>query len=264
MCSSAPDTSGLNRAAEQSAALGKEQLDWYKQIYAETAPDRAAASARAAEVSDAQLTQMKQQTDLAKEYSDYNKTTFRPLEKSLVAEATNYDTEDRRNAEAGKAMADVTQAFNNTEQQTRRGLSRLGVDPSSGRALAIGDSMGLAKASALAGAAGKARNLVETTGFARKMDAAGLGRGLSGNASTAASLALNAGNNAVGSSMVPLQVAGQGAGLMQQGFSGAMAGNNSAGQMYGQVASIENTANANNNAIWSAAGSGLGSYFGRK
>ena len=43
MCApSAPDTSGVNRAAEATAALSKEQLDWAKQLYSETAPERRA------------------------------------------------------------------------------------------------------------------------------------------------------------------------------------------------------------------------------
>jgi hypothetical protein len=33
MCSSAPDTSGINRAAEANANVAQEALDWYKQQY---------------------------------------------------------------------------------------------------------------------------------------------------------------------------------------------------------------------------------------
>lgn len=264
MCSSAPDTSGMNAAAVAQTQLSKDQLDWFRKIYDESAPDRAQAKVNAQKVTDANLSMMSTQTGIAKDYADYNKSTFRPLEKGIVASAENYDTQERRDAEAGRAVADVSQAFSAARGQSSRNLSRMGVDPNSGRALALSNTLDIDQASNMAGAAAKARNMVETTGFARKMDAAGLGRGLAGNASTAAGLALNAGNAGLGASMTPLQVTSSGAGLMQTGFSGAMQGNSSAGSMYGNIAGIQNQANASNNAIWGGLGSIAGAYLGKK
>jgi hypothetical protein len=83
-------------AAMKMSELSAEQLAWAKQVYAETAPDRAAATQRANAVSDAQLESMDTQTALAKDYADYNKSTFRPLEQGIVADAAGYDTPERR------------------------------------------------------------------------------------------------------------------------------------------------------------------------
>jgi hypothetical protein len=52
----------MNQAAKDNAALGREQLDWYKQIYQEQAPTREAATQRALAISDAQLEAMKNAT----------------------------------------------------------------------------------------------------------------------------------------------------------------------------------------------------------
>lgn len=262
-CSSAPDMTAMNTTAAAQANLSKEQLDWAKQVFAEGAPEREATAAQAKQVSNAQLKAMDTQTSIAQDYADYNKTTFRPLERGIVDAANNYDTQDRREAEAGKAIADVSQNIDGAQAQSDMDLARAGVDPSSGRALAIRSNMGLSGALGKTQAGANARRAVETTGFARKMDAASLGRGLASNQATSASLASQLGTSAVGSSGAGLNAINSGNQVMQQGFSGASQGLSSAGSMYGNIATIQNQANANDNAWMSAAGTMAGAYIGR-
>lgn len=261
MCSSAPDMTAMNTTAAAQANLSKEQLDWAKQVFAEGAPEREATAAQAKQVSNAQLKAMDTQTSIAQDYADYNKTTFRPLERGIVDAANNYDTQDRREAEAGKAIADVSQNIDGAQAQSDMDLARAGVDPSSGRALAIRSNMGLSGALGKTQAGANARRAVETTGFARKMDAASLGRGLASNQATSASLASQLGTSAVGSSGAGLNAINSGNQVMQQGFNGASQGLSSAGSMYGNIATIQNQANANNNAWMSAAGSAAGAFI---
>lgn len=246
MCASSPDTTAMNTAATSQAKLSEDQLNWAKDIYAEQAPQRNAAFKQSQDVSNAQLGVMNQQMALAKDYNDYNKSTFRPLEKGIVADAQNYDTQARRDSEAGKAIADVTQGFSAARDQSARNLSRMGVDPNSGRALALSNTLDIDQASNMAGAAAKARNMVETTGFARKMDAASLGRGLASAQSTAAGLGLNAGSSALGSTGVGLASMNSGNQVMQQGFSGAGQGLSSAGNMFGNIANVNAQTSAAN------------------
>ena len=260
-CSSAPDMTAMNTTAAAQANLSKEQLDWAKQVFAEGAPEREATAAQAKQVSNAQLKAMDTQTSIAQDYADYNKTTFRPLERGIVDAANNYDTQDRREAEAGKAIADVSQNIDGAQAQSDMDMARSGVDPSSGRALAIRANMGLAGALGKTQAGANARRAVETTGFARKMDAASLGRGLASNQATSASLASQLGTSAVRSSGAGLNAMNSGNQVMQQGFNGASQGLSSAGSMYGNIATIQNQANANNNAWMSAAGSAAGAFI---
>lgn len=264
MCSSAPDTSGLNAAAVAQTDLSREQLDWFKQIYNETAPERAKATANAQRVTDANLSMMDTQTNLGKDYDQYNKTTFRPLEKGIVADAQNYDTQDRREAEAGKAVSDVSQNIDAAQAQADMDMARAGIDPSSGRALAIRSTMGLSGALGKTQAGANARRAVETTGFARRMDAASLGRGLPSAQSTAAGLGLNAGSASLNSSMAPIQVANTGANLMQTGFDGAGRSLSGASNTMGNIATIQNQASAANNAIYSGLGSVVGAGIGKR
>ncbi len=231
---------GLNAAALQQAALSREQLDWAKKVYAESAPDRAAAVRRANEVSDAQLGSMRQNDAIAKDYNDYAKTTYRPLEQKMVADAQAYDTPGRQEQNAGKAVADVGQQFDNTAAQSTRALSRMGVNPNSGMALAASNQAGMAKAVATAAAANKARTDTEMQGYARKSDAANLGRNLSSAQATSAGVAMNAGNSAVNNAQAVGSIQAGGNAIMQTGYSGAVSANSSAGNLYGQSAQLQN------------------------
>lgn len=242
MCADAPDTSGMNAAAQANAAISKEALDFYKQTYAEQAPQREAAAKIAMDVANQQLESSKQNTAISNDYWNYQKNTFRPLEEGIVADAQTYDTAARRESAASEAVADVGMQAEAARQAQTRQQQRMGVNPSSGKALALQSQMGMAEALGKAGAANTARDKIELQGYARKMDAANLGRGLASSQATSAGVALNAGNSAVGNAGTPLTQAQQGASMMGQGFNTAIQGNNSAGQLYGQSANIEATA----------------------
>ena len=234
-----PDYSGQNAAAVQQASLSAEQLAWAKQIYAESAPDRAAASARAAKVSDAALAAMDKQQALTDEYAAYNKNTFQPLEKQIVKEATEYDTPARRAAESADVMAKVGTQFDVARGTAAREASARGVDPSSGNFAAQMGILGATEAAQKAGAGNAAAKQVETVGAAKKLDAAGLGRNLATNQATSAGIALNAGNSSVTAAQVPGAVTSQGAALMTSGYAGAQAGLAGASSTYGSIANTQ-------------------------
>ncbi len=203
------DTSGQNAAALMQAQLSKEQLDWAKQIYGETADERAAATAIADKVSRSQLEAQNLQNKVAQAgYEDYT-STYRPLEQKLVADAQAYDTPERRAAEAAAASADVETCIAAQRGATMRAMERSGVNPASGKAMALQGSMdiGAAKAKAKAGAANAAMKAVEQQGYARRMDAANLGRNIASAQGTNASIASQLGAGAVGSANAGLGAA---------------------------------------------------------
>lgn len=261
MCSDAPDMSGVNAAAAANAEIAKEALAWYKQQYADQTPAREAATEIAMDVAGQQLDSMRQNDAISKDYWDYQKNTFRPLEQGIVADAQNYDTTARRDAKAAGAVADVGMQAEMARQAQTRGMQRMGVNPASGKMLTMQSQMGLGEAAAKAGAANQARDAVELQGYARKMDAANLGRGLASSQATSAGVALNAGNSAVGNAGTPLTQANQAAATMGQGFSTAIQGNNSAGSLYGQVAQIEGQDSGLMGALGGVAGMWAGGGF---
>jgi hypothetical protein len=262
MCSDAPDMTGANRAAEANAEIAKESLAFYKQVYAEQAPERAKAAAINDKVANAQLASMEQNTTISKDYYDYQTGTFRPMEKAIVADAQNYDTAERRNEKAGQAVADVGMQAEIGRQSNMRQMNRMGVTPNSGKMLAMGNQMALAEAVAKAGAANKARDAVEVQGYARKMDAANLGRNLASNQATSAGVALSAGNNAVNNAGVTMTQANQAANMMGQGFTTAIQGNNSAGNLYATAAQAQGKDSGIMGALGGVAGAWAGSASG--
>lgn len=259
MCTDAPDMTAVNESAKASAELGKEALAWYKAKDAEAAPMRDTLNRKALEVADQQLASSKANDALSADYANYNKTTFRPLEQGIVADAAAYDTPEKRQAAADAAMADVNRSTAAVGDARARMLAANGVNPGSTRAMAANAGADVAQAEQLAGAAFQARKGVETTGFARKMDAASLGRNLPSAQATSAQVALTAGNNAVANTGAPVTAANQGAATYGAGFGTAIQGQGQAGSLYGKAAEIQ----GQDNGIWGALGQVGGAAISR-
>jgi hypothetical protein len=253
-----PDMSGVNKAAEVNAELGKEALDWYKTQYYEQAPEREAAAKRAQEVSDSLKTAMDTQTSIAADYDAYGKRVFRPLEEGIVKDATNFNTEGERERRAGLAGADIAQAFGAARSQGFRDLGRMGINPADGRMTGALRELAASEALGTGFAKNKSRADSETLGRALKMDAAGLGRNLPSNQTAAATTAINAGNSSAANGLTPVQIAQSGTGQVGQGFQTAGNLNTASGNLYGNVASMQNQANQSSNSLWSGLGSAAG------
>lgn len=235
----APDTSGMNAAAVANAEVARETLAWYREKDASDKPMKQKLADVAYEVADQQLTSSKANDALAADYANYNKTTFRPLEEGIVADAQNYDTPEKRNAAATAATTGINKAFAQTNEATARRLAANGVDPGSTRAMSVMQGQDVNQAVANAGAAFNARKGVETIGHARKMDAASLGRGLASSQATSAQVALSAGNNSVNNANAPLSASNAGAAAYAQGMNTVTNANQSAGNLYGSQANIQ-------------------------
>lgn len=251
MCSDAPDMSGVNAAAKANAEIAKEALAWYKQRDAEAAPMRDALGEKALEVADQQLASSKANDALSQEYADYQRKTYRPLEQGIVADAEGYDTPEKRQQAADAAVADVNSSMAAMREARARRLAAEGINPGSTRAIAALDGMEVEQAKAGSLAARQARLGVETTGFARKMDAASLGRNLASNQATSAQVALQAGSSSVNNASMPAQAANQGAATYGAGFQTAISGNNSSGSLFNSAAATQASAN---DGAWGALG----------
>ena len=233
-----PDYSGLE-------ALGREQLDFAKRQYEELKP-------LAERVYGAQADAQTEQMTQAREYYDYLKNTFRPIEQGLAREAEAFNTEAYREQLAQKAAADAAQAFQSAQGVTMREAARRGVNPASGAFGAAQRNTGLALAAAQAGGMNQARQQAEQTGWARRLDVTGLGRGLSGASTAAYSGATGAGTSAVGTAAAP------GTQYMQ--------GLQQAGSTYGTIlnsqTSAYNAGMSQSDPLASIVGMGVGAYVG--
>lgn len=260
-CSDAPDTSGMNRAAEANADVAREALAFYRQAYYEQAPMRERAAATADEVSDQALASARQNDAISRDYWDYQKNTFRPLEGGIVADASRFDTPARRESAAAAAAATMGTAMAQQRQAATMRNATMGVNPNSGRQQALDAQADVMGAAATAGTMNDARDRIELQGYARRMDAAGLGRNLATNQATSAQVALSGGTTAVNAAGVPIQQAQSATQMAGQGFTTAIQGNQSAGGLYGQAAQIQQQADSSMwNGLGQAAGMGIALY----
>ncbi len=213
-----PDYGPLAEASAEAARvqteLGRDQLAFAREQYERTSPLLEG-------IANQQMAAQEEQMAQARDYYNYRKDTYRPLERSIVADAENFNTEGYRRQIAGKAAADSARAFGISQQQNQRAAASMGINPNSGRYAGMQQATGLQQAASRANAMTGARTQAEQMGYARKLDAAGLGRGLSG-ASTAAYGGASAAGNMAG---INTQAVGQnymgnlavGAGTIAQG-----------------------------------------------
>jgi hypothetical protein len=261
MCSSAPDTSKQDAAAVKMADLSEDQFNWVKQQWEAAAPDRAAATARANKVSDTQIDAMENATWMARDaYSTYDRI-YRPQEEAAAREAAEYNTEDRREELAGKARTDVTTQFADQRAIGERAMASLGVNPSDGAMMSMEGQLQRDAALGQVAAGNKARTDAETMGRALRADVINTGRGIATGQATQAGLALNAGNSAVANGTVPLNVAGQGIGWVNQGASQAVNGIGGAANIWQNSSNAASGAASSNSAgLASLAGAGMTAF----
>jgi hypothetical protein len=253
--SAAASAKDANQASidAQEKATG-DRLAFDKQVYGEGAADRQFASDQARQMAGWQTEDRTKYNALQDEQIARGRK-FQTAEDGLLTDAENYDTEGKREQMAGAAMADVNQGFAAAKGQATRARQRMGVNPNSGMALSLDNQAAIAQAAGLAGAANGARLKAETTGYARKMDAVGLGKGVIGNQATQASLQLNSGNSAVTNSMLPINISNGANDRMSDGYGAAVSGyNNLANTKINGFAAATNYGNS--------VGSNVGNMFG--
>lgn len=238
-CDSGQDTSGMVAQAQASEKVGMRALDLTEQQNARSNDlqdeflDIIAANAE----SDAELKDI--QTELALEQAQRRRDIFDPLEARIVDEAENYDSLGRMTNEMGKADAAVVQAYDRAKEGSARDMLRLGINPNSGKALALQENSKLGLAKAAAEASTGAGERVKGKGFAMRLDAAGLGRNLATNQTAAADSALRAGNSVVGATQAGVDQGNRNFNSTMTGFGTASSAFGTAGNLYGKASEIE-------------------------
>lgn len=261
MCSDAPDTSGINRAAEANSAVAKEALEFYKGIYAsDIRPAQERQQALADRLVGDYLDTSQQQKDFAREQNAYYKETFQPVERQMVRDAMDYDSAENVKRASGEAAANVNQQFSNARGQSARLAGRYGL-----ASTAFSGPQGAAERAQALGAAGAATgaaNAVRDKAIALRAGASNFGRNMPNTASNFYAGSNASSGAAFGTGQQAMANIGQNAAIVGQGFNTAISGNNSAGNLYGQVAQIEGKDNGLFGALGGIAGQFAGSAAG--
>ena len=239
-------------AAQYAADAANDQLDFAKQQYADMRPifDR---------IVESQLSTQDETQAQGRDYFDYMKSTFRPVEQGLVRDAEAFNTGGYQEKLATQAAADVGRAFSQTEAMSDRAMASMGVNPNSAKFASAKKASALGLAAKRADAMTDTRDRAEQMGWAKRMDVTGLGRNLPGASTASYGVALQAGSNAGGSAMSPgtqyMAGMGQAAGTMQRGQAMQMQGLTGILDAQGSIYRADQANSA-------AASAGLGSMLG--
>lgn len=191
-----PNLINWQGAADDALAYGKS-------AYLEAIPELASANATAGGISALQ-TRLAGNLGLQSQKLTNRVDQFAGLQDSYAQSAFGLNSAERQAKVADEAVAGVSRQFEGLRTQGARSLARQGVDPSSGRSLALGNQMQYAQATAQAGAATKARNDLEALADDRQKTAIGFGANLPTQANQAAQTAALVGNAAVTSAAAPV------------------------------------------------------------
>lgn len=234
MCKDAPSPDpAIGQAAQANAQVAADALDFYKGIYASDIAPRAAADQELrTRLVNSTIANMDSQSAMAQEQYGFWKDTYKPLEEQSVRDAQNYDSAENIQRRSGIAAANVNQQFSNAAGQNARLLSRYGLNPNSSAFARENAKLTNQEALASAGAQTGAAFDTMDRAIALRAGATQTGRGLNNTALGAFAGSTNAATSAGGISAQGMGVATQGAGVMGQGFNTAIAGNQSAGNLY--------------------------------
>ncbi len=249
MCVDGPDSSGAEAAAASSERVANRQLDIQERLipYFQQRQDQLDALTK--EATQASIGIQRQTMEQGKDLYDYSVATFRPVEQSIVAQVMQDSTPAAYAKYAADASARTGQVFSNMSKASEQNMRSMGVNPNSSRFAASAAADKVQTALQGVKASNDAYDQAENRSYARKLDAAGLGRGLTGASAAAYGQATGAGSSAV---------------------SGANQTNNTAGStigtpvQYGQLGSsfMSNAMNGWGTVASSSGGGGMSSGMG--
>lgn len=221
----------VGQAAMRETELAEEMMDWYKTDFS---PKQAARLDRQDAMNERYMNQamaiQTKQMGYADEAMGRYRSTFQPVEDALVADANKAGSPEEIAKYGGRALTDTRRANTRNRQASEARMQAMGLNPASGNYAAVMAGTGAGDALAESQAYNTAAMAAEQLGWAKKMDAASLGRGLPSQQATATQMGLAAGSS--------------GLGAMQQGISNWSALGNQGIGMYGQTAGMWNNAGA--------------------
>lgn len=247
-------TSASERAANEANKLSREKFEFDKSTYEnDVRPAQQKAQELQGKIGEESLAASQQQRQFATDQKKYYEDTFQPIEKQMVEEAKNYDSQDNVDRRSGIAAANVNQQFSNTRGQSARLAGRYGLGSTafSGPAGASERAQALGTAGASTGAAFDTMD----KGLALRAGAANFGRNMANTAATFSAVGNQSSGVASGAGTAGLNSAITGANFMNNAFQSNIGNTMTIGN--GLASAYQTSANAYGNAA-----AGLGKFAG--
>jgi hypothetical protein len=185
----------------QNAAT--DRFDYGKAAYQEAIPALGTANAAAEQAAGFQGSQASMQGDMAKYLAGRTKT-FAGMQDIYAGKAFDTNSAAEQARVTGQAGADVASKFDSLRAQSMRESARRGVNPSSGRSMAMSNQLNIAEAAASAGAMSKARTDLSLLADDRQKTAIGFGANLPSQSNSAAQTAGVMADKVVANAAAPL------------------------------------------------------------
>lgn len=181
MCSDfeapAPDPR-LYEIMDKQVAMSGEALNFFKEMFSQGQERQKAMDVLSTEVQRDMLDTSRTAKSRANEAYNFYMNTGRPVERQMFEDAMQADSEERVALDRNRAVADVNQAFSSARAQGQRALTRMGVNPNSGRFAELNKQLILGQALGQAGAANKATTTARDRGVALRAGASNFARGM--------------------------------------------------------------------------------------
>lgn len=243
------------QASQEQTELGREQLAWAKQQYANQKPFTDA-------FQNQQLESSSEQQQFAQEQRKQYEDVFQPEQKKLVDEANTYDTTARRDLNIGAAQGSVAQNMDAARTNAQSQLESFGINPASTRYAAL-DVGTRAQQGASQAAAGTGASLqTEATGRQLTSQAANFGMAIPGQVEGTYGGSTNSGASGVNAENSTFAT---GAGAMGNptqyfgmGDSALAAEGNTMNMQFSNALSSANANNSMYNGLYGALGTGFG------
>jgi hypothetical protein len=159
----------------------------------------------AKKVTDQALDTSKAFNDWARSDRSFWEGTYKPAMQEQMDFARGYNTDARRQANRGGAMADVGMTFDAAADMSKRALAGYGVNPNSGAFVGLDAGLAAARAKALAGAGTKSDRDTEMLGQQYLANAINTGARLPDQAVNEAGVGMAAGNQAINTGIATSQ-----------------------------------------------------------
>lgn len=186
-----PIADASQRAAEESAAVMREQLAWAKEQYGDN-------KAFTDEVKTRFLEDVDTNRETARKDRARYEEIYQPLENQLATDAQTIASEGNKERQRGRVMGTVGQQFEQAGQVAKRNLESFGIDPTATRYGALDLGVRAQKAAAQAAAANQSDLALEDRGRALRSEAINVGRGYPGQIATQYGTSTQAGSAGVG------------------------------------------------------------------
>lgn len=198
MCGDAPEPPDYGPLAEVNEALGRESLDFMRDQWKFSKRQARDLMKTVNRVVDRSLKTQEAEAKFAESERKRYQEEYIPREREFAEEADRFDSPERREREAGRAISEVSQSYSAGRKAAEQRLAGYGIDPSMLRAGALDLSSRIEEAEAKAGAGTMARQRVEDVGRAMRADVVNMGRGVPLQATQAYGTSLQGGGLAGG------------------------------------------------------------------